>query len=301
MRIIVEMGSRHGDVRADRAWEFFFGRRRNLVPGSGLHGFANWLWDELSKVAGALYADAKDEVTVSVPSLRPDALDLVVRLLSFWTTEVRVRRGRSLSANRWTAPVINLLKDRDRGPAARGLMRAADDAGSSELNLMPLLGAGRAFYSLQVIARGECTARLHSHSAVDEYYLILDGRGTLRFNGRAVPVERGDLIGKPTGPDAASHLLADRGVPLRILDMELWHERFSSTSTTAKDLVVNPDFDELMIRGPGWSGFVPRASVLAAAAEERHYDEGYRRGKDGSWTPATVPGLHKVRGRRARD
>ncbi len=300
MRVVLRVGSQRGDIRADRAWAFFFRGRKGLVGGPELWGFANWLWDEFAQVGGTLNADAKPEVVVTLPELRPEALDFVVRLASFWGSEVRVRNGRSLSADRWQPPTINLLDAREHGPAARRLTRAADDAGSTELNLMPLLGVGRSFFSLQRIARGESTARLHSHSAVDELYLILEGRGTLRFNGRRIAVGPGDLIAKPTGPDASSHLLADRGEPLRLLDMELWHVRFTGTATTAKDLVVNPDFDELSLRGPGWAAVVPRKALISRAREERHYDEGYRRKKDGGWVPARVPGLTKVRARTRR-
>jgi uncharacterized cupin superfamily protein len=122
---------------------------------------------------------------------------------------------------------------------------------------------------------------MHSHSAVDEYYLILEGRGTVRYNGRAIQVEKGDLIAKPTGPDAATHLLANRGERLRILDMEVWHERFTGTGTTAKDVIYWPDFAEFQMRGPGWGALVPKDAMMSTADLERHWNDTYRRTKDG--------------------
>jgi uncharacterized cupin superfamily protein len=265
MKIILDEDEvREGALRADRAWELFFESKLSLERGAGVHMFANWLWDALGEKAGNLNKDSKGEVAVRIPSsLEPAALDYLLRLVSFWADEVVVNKkdGKMLE-NLWKRPVINLLDDNREG-AERALMGEMDEKGSIELNLMPLLGPGRAFFSVQVIAKGEVTANQHSHSAVDEYYLILEGKGTLRFNGKEQEVKQGDIIGKPTGPDATTHLLANRGEKLRILDMELWRERFSSTSTTSKDLVFYPDLKELLMRGPGWSATIPQEALAA--------------------------------------
>ena len=187
--------------------------------------------------------------------------------------------------------MINVLNDRGRAGAERSFAGKLHKDGSTELNLMPLLGPGRAYFSVQVIEKGDRTARMHSHSALDEYYLILEGKGTLRYNGRAIEFEKGDLIGKPTGPDAATHLIADRGEKLRILDMEVWNERFTGTSTTAKDVMFWPDHDELQMRGPGWAAVVPKDSLLSTKDLEQHFNDDYRRTKDGlRATPKTPSG-----------
>jgi uncharacterized cupin superfamily protein len=156
---------------------------------------------------------------------------------------------------------------------------------------MPVLGPGRAFFSVQMIARGASTARLHSHSALDEYYLILEGRGTLRFNGKEVEVKQGDLIGKPAGPDAATQLIADRGETLRILDMEVWHQR----AHFSKDVISDPDFNEIILRGRGWDAVIPADSLMPSDDSGNHYDEGYKRTKDGGWVPSKLRGHQKVR------
>jgi uncharacterized cupin superfamily protein len=156
---------------------------------------------------------------------------------------------------------------------------------------MPLLGPGRAFFRVEVIPNGESAARYHSHSEVDEYYLILEGSGTLRYNGKDVLVKRGDLIGKPTGPDATSQLIADRGEAIRLLDMEVWHAQ----PYNSKDLVLNPDFNEMFMRGPGWGALFPFEALLAPEDFRKHYDEGYKRTKDGGWIPSKLRGHKKVR------
>ena len=281
MQIVLDHKVRRGAIRADRAWRFFCKTKFSPDGDEGLWGFANWFWRELSKSAGDLNRDTKGPITVSIPALEAPALDFVVRLASFWATDVRERRGRTSSENLWQAPVVNTLRDESRQGAAKVLLREFDTDGSTELNLMPLLGPGRAFFSVQRMEVGGETARMHSHSAVDEYYLILEGKGTLRFNGKAIEVEQGDFIAKPTGPDATSHLLADRGEKLRILDMEIWPERFTGSRTTSKDLMRWPDFSEIGFRGPGWSALVPSDSVMSTADLDSHWGDQYRRTKDG--------------------
>jgi uncharacterized cupin superfamily protein len=284
-RIVLDRRPRKGAIRADRAWAFFCGAKSSLKNGEDLWGFANWLWIALAKVTGPLNRDAKGTVSVTIPQLEPDLLEFIVRLASFWATDVREKRRRRLSENLWRKPVINLLNDKARSGAERTLTGKFSSDGSTELNLMPLLGPGRSFFSLQVIEKGDSTARMHSHSALDEYYLILEGRGTLRYNGKSIEVEKGDIIGKPAGPDAASHLLANRGEKLRILDMEVWHEPFNGSRTTAKDLMVWPDFAEVGMRGPGWGAFLPKDTMMSTADLERHWSDSYRRSKEGKRKP----------------
>jgi uncharacterized cupin superfamily protein len=284
-RIVLDHAARKGAIRADRAWEFFCGSKYSLAKVEDLWGFANWLWRAISKETGPLNLDSRGAVTVTIPSLEPDALEFVARLASFWATDVREKRSRVLSGNLWRKPVINLLNDSTRNGAEKTLTGEFSADGSTELNLMPLLGPGRSFFSLQVIEKGDVTARMHSHSAVDEYYLILEGKGTLRYNGRSIEVEKGDLIGKPAGPDAASHLLANRGAKLRILDMEVWHEPFNGGGTTSKDLMFWPDFAEVGIRGPGWGAFLPKDTMMPMADVERHWSDSYRRTKEGRRKP----------------
>jgi uncharacterized cupin superfamily protein len=257
MQIILDQEVREGALRADRAWELLFDSKSSMTRELGKHMFANWLWDELGERAGNLNRNAKGEVTVTIPPLDSDARDFLLRLLSFWANEVYVRKEGTMSDNLWKKPVVNVFDDEMIDGAERSMKHDMDDAGSYERNLMPLLGPGREYFSVQVIEKGERTARLHSHSDVDEYYLILEGKGTLRFNGIEVEVKRGDLVGKPTGPDAATHLLADRGEKLRILDMEIWRERAVFT----KDVIGYPENKQLLMRGTGWGAIIPLDSL----------------------------------------
>jgi uncharacterized cupin superfamily protein len=291
MKLILEEGARESPIRVDRAWEVFFESESKIPEGHGarLIPFTNWLWDELGKRAGNLNKNARAELTLAIPALSQEALDFMLRLCSFWADEVYVKKDGTLSDNMWRKPVVNVFDDASLDGSERTLIVKGED--TFQRFFMPLLGPGRAFFRVEVIQNGESAARFHSHSGVDEYYLILEGSGTLRYNGKEMVVKRGDLIGKPTGPDAASQLIADNGEPLRILDMEVWHER----PYYSKDLITNPDFNELVMRGSGWGAIIPAEAPITSDDFRRYYGEGYRRTKDGGWVPHKARGHRKVR------
>ncbi len=294
MRLILEEGAKAGPIRVDLAWALFFDSKSTIPEGHAARviQFANWLWDELGRRSGNLNKNARAELTLAIPSLSQEALDLLLRLCSFWADEVYLKKGGKLSENLWKKPVVNVFDDGVLDGAEKSLT-VKDEAGSVDRFFMPLLGPGRAFFRVEVIEKDESAARFHSHSDVDEYYLVLEGSGTLRYNGKEVVVGRGDLIGKPTGPDSTSQLIADRGEKLRILDMEVWHQH----PYYSKDVILNPDFGEIIMRGPGWGAIVPQESLITSEDFRSHYDEGYRRTKDGGWAPSKNRGHRKVRER----
>src|SRR5437773_11443823 len=290
MKLILEEAEREGAIRADLAWNLFF--EKPTIPeghGGRLIPFTSWLWDEVGKRAGNLNQNSSNELTLTIPSLSEQGMDFLLRLASFWSNEIYLKKDGMLSENLWRKPVVNVFDDSKLDGSERSLTRKRE--GYYTRFLMPLLGPGRTAFRVEVIENGESSARLHSHSEVDEYYLILEGSGTLRFNDKDVVVKRGDLIAKPTGPDATSQLIADRGEPLRILDMEIWHDRPYSS----KDLILNPDFNEIIMRGPGWGGLFPNEALMSSEDFRKHYDEGYRRMKDGGWIPSKARGHKKVR------
>jgi uncharacterized cupin superfamily protein len=295
VKITLEEGPREGAVRVDLAWELFFGAP--TIPeghGGRLIPFANWLWDELGRKGGYLNRNSKEELRLTIPALSAEALDFLLRLASFWSDEIYVSKGGVVSENLWRKPVVNVFDDGSLDGSERSLVRQSE--GTYQRFFMPLLGPGRAFFRVEVIEGGESAARFHSHSEVDEYYLILEGTGTLRYNGKDVVARRGDLIGKPAGPDDSSQLIADKGEDLRILDMEVWHQR----PYLSKDLLLNPDFNEVIMRGTGWGALFPIDALIDSNDFRNHYDEGYRRARDGSWAPSRARGHRKVREKDSR-
>ncbi len=291
MKLILDEGVREGAIRVDLAWELFFKSKSNLPGGHGARmiPFTNWLWDELGWKAGNLNRDSRRELTLAIPALGQEGLDFLLRIVSFWAEEIHVKKGGTLSQNLWRKPVVNVFDDKSLDGSERSLIREGDE--SYTRFLMPLLGPGRAFFRIRVLQNGASSARYHSHSEVDEYYLILDGSGTLRYNGKDLIVTRGDLVAKPAGPKAASQLIADRGEELRILDMEIWHDRAQSS----KDIIFNPDFNEILMSGVGWGALVPAEALMSSEDFDKHYNEGYRRTKDGGWVPSKNRGHKKIR------
>jgi len=291
VKLILEEGATDRALRVDLAWPVFFESKSDIPEGHGakLIPFTNWLWDEIGKRAGNLNKNAKMELTLAIPPLSKEALDFLLRLCSYWADEVYVKKGENLSENLWRKPVVNVFDDSALDGSEKRLVNKDED--TYQRFFKPLLGPGRAFFRVEVIKNGESAARFHSHSEVDEYYLILDGSGTLRYNGKELQVKKGDLVGKPTGPDATSQLIADQGEALRILDMEVWHDR----PYYSKDLMLHTDFNELIMRGPGWGAIIPRESMVTSEDFRSHYGDGYRRNKDGSWVPSRHRGHKKVR------
>ncbi len=90
-------------------------------------------------------------------------------------------------------------------------------------------------------------------------------------------------------PSDPSHIIADRGERLRMLDMELWGERFTGTASTAKDLMYWPDFDEFQMRGPGWGAVLPEKSLITTKGIDDYYYETYKRTKEGKRVPSKPP------------
>ncbi len=180
MKITLDEGAREGAIRVDLAWELFFESKSSIPQGHGarLIPLANWLWDELGKKAGYLNRNSGKQLTLAIPALNQEALDLLLRIGSFWADEVYVKKGGAVSENLWRKPVVNVFDDKTLDGSERSLVRE-DDQGYQRF-FMPLLGPGRAFFRIELISNGESAARYHSHSEVDEYYLILEGSGGVK-------------------------------------------------------------------------------------------------------------------------
>jgi hypothetical protein len=86
------------------------------------------------------------------------------------------------------------------------------------------------------------------------------------------------LIGKPTGPDLTSQILADRGEAVTILDLEAWPDARQDT----KDLMYYAEFGEIQLHGSGWGAMIPDAALYSAKDKSGHYFMGYRRNLDGT-------------------
>lgn len=292
MKIIFAEGMRENlpypVIRWDLAWALFLPESAGDLPagdGKQVVPLARWFWETMGQLGGRLRQDSPETIWCVVPPLTKAAQDFAIRLASFWSDEVYMLWAADPSENVWRPPVVDVFSDPAEDGAAARLVETYGPNEEARYT-MPLLGVGRAFMRVEVIPPGSATARLHSHSAVDEYYLILAGKGELRMGTHVTEVGPGSLIGKPTGPDLSSHLVASLGESLTVLDMEVWPD----SSLKAKDLVHYPDTRELFWRGPGWRGLQVDSSLFPATDIRDHYDDGYTRQPDGSWRPASFPG-----------
>ena len=78
-------------------------------------------------------------------------------------------------------------------------------------------GSERIYVNIDFVKPGAKSAKYHSHSAQEEFFLILSGEGTLRFEGEEVPVKEGDFFAKP--PGAVHQFINTGGETLKILDV----------------------------------------------------------------------------------
>lgn len=275
-------------VRWDLAWPLFLPDAVGDIPvgdGKQVVPLARWFWETMGRLTGRLRCDAPEAVWCVVPPLTPAAEDFVIRLASFWSDTVIDHRDNPSDNNCWRAPVLDVFGS-DKHSDAESRMTAVYGPNEVARYAMPLLGVGRAFMRVEVVPPNSATARLHSHSAVDEYYLVLAGRAQLRIGSHALEVGPGSLIGKPTGPDLTSHFVTSLGEGITVLDIEIWPDR----ELRSKDLVYYPDYREVLWRGEGWRGAQVVSALGSADDLMRHYDDGYVREDDQSWRPASIPG-----------
>lgn len=281
-------------VRADVAWKLFMPDSMGDIPREGrktILNFTNWLWTELGDRLGTMNKKAESVVYMLTPDLSGAARELLLRVSSMWADEVHIINGpekdadlEKIGENLWTKPVLNVISDSDSALAETMTQENHND---KTVFLMPSLGSNKAFMRTYSIKPGSTYARLHSHSAVEEHYLVLKGRGSLRYGSHKVGLEEGDLVSKPIGPDNYSQFIADEGEEMKVLDIEVWPDNLHRT----KDIVLYPDHKEILMRGEGWYSIVQEDSLLSPDDFGRNYDAGYERNPDGSWSPKNIPGF----------
>lgn len=281
-----------GAIRADVAWKLFLPDKMGDISQEdrkSLVKFTHWFWWELSDRLGFMRKDAADPVYVITPAMTDSSRELMVRMSSMWTDEVYLidspEQDMDLSVvgkNLWKAPVVNLMSDDT--PLLKNMTVDHHDAVTKFL--MPALGSARAFMRTYTITKNSSYSRLHSHSAVEEHYIVLRGKGTLRYGGHKVALSDNDIVSKPVGPDNYSQFLADRGEEMTILDIEIWPD----STQNAKDTVLYPDHKEVFMRGQAWSAIIQSEQLMSAGDFQRNYEKGYEREADGSWKSKKIPG-----------
>lgn len=286
-----------GAIRADVGWKLYLPDDMGDIPKLGnqhLGAFRHWLWWELSTRLGYLRPESPETVYILTPPLSRAGLEFVVRTASFWTDEVHSvwpengeYNTEYKGKNIWTAPIVNLNETHDRDSGLGKMHEEIESA--SHTFYSHFLGATRSFVRAYDIHSGGTYSRFHSHTAREELYVVLKGKGSARIGNHKVAIKEGDLISKPTGPDLSSQILADCGEDIRILDIEIWPD----DERKSKDLIHYADHGELDFSGEGWDMISPYDTVQSAEDAMKNYETGYRRKADGSWEPREIPGYKK--------
>ncbi|NMP22822.1 cupin domain-containing protein [Sulfobacillus harzensis] len=279
-------------IRWDLAWPLFL---QGIEPGELpleqpplLNILGRWFWEQMGMLGGRLRPDAHETVWFVTPALSDGAREYLTRLASFWCDEVYWEVPTAITPNRWTIPAVN-VGALPSTPLWTALTESYPEG--IDRHLLPMIGVGRVFIKVQQVVEGSASARLHSHSAQDEYYFILAGSGTLRMGRYSQPVAPGTFIAKPTGPDLTSQIVADRGESVTILDIEVHAD--SRLAMGGRDMMAYTDHQEVLLVGAGMEGMVPQSAVRPTEDVFSHYFDGYVRAVDGSVIPCELPGHPK--------
>lgn len=103
-------------------------------------------------------------------------------------------------------------------------------------------GSEKIYVNIDKIEPGNKSCKYHSHVKQEEFFLILKGCGTLRYDGEEVSVKEGDFIAKPAGKNIAHQFINDGFDVLEILDMGL---------NVKDDITYYPDEETYYLTGEG--------------------------------------------------
>ncbi|MGQ3054645.1 MAG: cupin domain-containing protein [Roseateles sp.] len=110
--------------------------------------------------------------------------------------------------------LIRNFNDAPRERFVRAPHYDTEMASMSEGTAAVKLGAG-----FDIVAPGQMSCPYHFHYAQEEMFVILQGQGTLRVAGEHVPIQAGDVISIPAGPDYPHHIINTSSAPLHYLSI----------------------------------------------------------------------------------
>jgi uncharacterized cupin superfamily protein len=161
-----------------------------------------------------------------------------------------------------TSPILNLdaVDVRQAGGAKAASMPEGHDLRSGEISRR--IGERKLGYNLSVVAPGKRGCPFHSHRAEEEMFLILEGRGELRYGQARHPLRAGDVIACPTGEPETAHQIINTG------DCDLRYLAVSSISET--EVCEYPDSGKI---GAFAEGTPERLRHLTRVSDARDYWE----------------------------
>ena len=94
-----------------------------------------------------------------------------------------------------------------------------DALGLVTKSLGAVAGSSKLYVNIDSVPPAGFSTKYHSHSQQEEFFLVLEGEGTLRLNDESIPVSKGDFFAKPGGKNIA-HTFYNSGTEnLVILDV----------------------------------------------------------------------------------
>ena len=81
-----------------------------------------------------------------------------------------------------------------------------------------LAGSERLYVNVDYLKPGAKSAKYHSHTKQEEFFLVLKGTGTLRLAGKQLRVKAGDFVSKPGGKGLCHQFINTGKNVLAILD-----------------------------------------------------------------------------------
>jgi uncharacterized cupin superfamily protein len=110
-------------------------------------------------------------------------------------------------------PIVN-LDELDPQPMPAPFAPTGDTAERYAGRIAPIgarIGMKQMGANLTVIGPGKRAFPFHNHHGNEELFIILDGRGELRFGPDRHPVRAGDIISCPSGGPEVAHQLINTG------------------------------------------------------------------------------------------
>lgn len=100
-----------------------------------------------------------------------------------------------------------------------GEFTMSDSVGLVTKELGKSAGSEKIYVNLDSVPVGAYSTKYHSHTQQEEFFYVLSGEGTLRFNDTEQEVTAGDFIAKPSGKDISHTYYNSGSEPLLILDI----------------------------------------------------------------------------------
>lgn len=94
-----------------------------------------------------------------------------------------------------------------------------DEVGLITQALGAAAGSRKIYVNIDKVPPRAFSTKYHSHSQQEEFFMILEGCGTLRLNGTEYPVKKGDFIAKPSAQNIAHQFYNSSDDILVILDV----------------------------------------------------------------------------------